>query len=1137
MCTPVLISSSAGSRLAQRLGVRRVLCCLLAATLGLCGTAAAQSAGPVAEYHFNEGAGATVEDVSGHGLAGTISGAMWTSEGRYGGALEFDGVDDWVTVEANPLLDLTTGMTLEAWVYPTGGQGAWQAAIVRETSSGLAYALYASDEASQPAAYVRIDGVKHSAEDVSPLPTNQWTHIAATFDGECLRMFVNGVEVRCTGIVAGAMDNDANLLRFGGQSPWGDYFAGRIDDIRIYDRALTAAEILQDASTPVGGQIVEQPDAGSPVPELSPVPDLLPVGALPLDPVVDPSIEGSWSSPFDLGVAAANMILLHTGKVLMYSDGSFDGSSARLFDPLTGALSPVPAVDNVSGSGHAQLPDGRVLVAGGNDAGNGVLGASVTNIFIPFAEAWQPGMQMANRRWHPTATAIGDGRVLVTSGATTCFTCTAEVAELFDSGTGAWTQLNAARLNLPYRPFMFVLPDGRVLNGGSSVKPIATRALNVAGQTWTTVDDRVIDGGSAAMYRPGKVLKSGSSATSGDSGPATSAAFVLDMAATSPAWRQVAPMNFARAFHNMVILPDGNVLAVGGGLMRDGSDPSQAVLSPELWSPATETWRTLAPMKRARLHLSAALLLPDARVLVGGGREDAEIYSPPYLFKGRRPVAFYVPGALTYGSGFPIITSTNDISSVVLIRPGATTLQFDQDQRYVPLTFHVGEGGLIVSAPSSTNVAPPGYYMLFVVDRTGVPSEARWVQLISPFDTTPPTPPTGLVATADGVTISLQWAPSVDNTAVAHYNVYRSTFANVTPTPGNWRARTTGTSYQDVGIGPGTHFYVVDAQDPAGNASAPSNRASVTVVLDTTPPFVAVTSPLEGAALSGTVTLEANASDNGAMAGVQFLVDGSPAGTEDTLWPYSASWNSAMVENGMHVLAARARDTAGNVRISQDVIVVVDNAAPQPAGLVAAYHFNDGSGETTADASGNGHTGTVTNGATWTASGRFGGAFSFDGFNDRIDVPASAALDLIGGFTLEAWVYPTGSGWQTIMLKEAGIFLSYGLYASGGVAEPSIWINDGKGDDWTPGTTALAPFAWTHMAATFDGAMLTLYINGVPVSSTVATRPVVASAGALRIGGNTIWGEHFRGSIDEVRIYNRALSDAEIQVDMGTPIP
>jgi hypothetical protein len=1105
--------------------------------LGLYGTAAAQSGGPVAEYHFNEGAGTTVADVSGHGLTGTISGATWTSEGRYGGAIEFDGVDDWITVEASPLLDLTTGMTLEAWVYPTGGQGAWQAAIVRETSSGLAYALYAGDEASQPAAYVRIDGVKHSAQDVSPLPPNQWTHIAATFDGECLSLFVNGVEVRCTGIVAGAMANEASALRFGGQSPWGDYFAGRIDDIRIYDRALTAAEILEDASTPVGDAIVAQPDAGSPFSDLSPVADLPPVAASS-DPVVDPSIDGSWSSPFDVGVAAANMILLHTGKVLMYSGEPGDGSSAQLYDPSSDALGPVPAADDLAGSGHAQLPDGRVLVAGGRDTANDVLGASFTDIFSPFGEAWEPGVQrMENRRWHPTATTIGDGRVLVTSGATTCFTCTEEVPEVYNVETGAWTRMDTARAALPYSPFMFVLPDGRVLNAGSSAKPVATRALDVDGQTWTTVDDRLLDGGSAAMYRPGKVLKSGSSAANGDSGPAASNAFVLDMTGTSPAWRQVAPMNFPRAFHNMVILPDGNVLTVGGEQTRDGSDGSQAVLSPELWSPATETWRTLAPMTRARLHLSAALLLPDARVLVGGNREDAEIYSPPYLFKSPRPVAFYVPGALTYGSGFPVITSTNDISSVVLIRPGATTLQFDQDQRYVPLTFYVGEGGLIVSAPSSTNVAPPGYYMLFVVDRNGVPSEARWVQLISPFDTTPPTPPTGLVATADGVTISLQWAPSVDNTAVAHYNVYRSTFANVTPTPGNWRARTTGTSYKDVGIGPGTHFYVVDAQDPAGNVSAPSNQASVAVVLDTTPPFVAVTSPLEGTTLSGTVTLEANASDNGAVAGVQFLVDGSPAGTEDTLWPSSASWNSAMVDNGMHVLAARARDTAGNVRISQDVTVVVDNAAPQPAGLVAAYHFNDGGGETTADASGNGHTGTVTNDATWTASGRFGGAFSFDGFNDRIDVPASAALDLTGGFTLEAWVYPTGSGWQTIILKEAGIFLSYGLYASGGIAEPSIWINDGNGDDWTTGTTALAPNAWTHVAATFDGAALTLYVNGVPVSRTVATRPVVASAGALRIGGNTIWGEHFRGSIDEVRIYNRALSGAEIQQDMGTPIP
>jgi len=198
-------------------------------------------------------------------------------------------------------------------------------------------------------------------------------------------------------------------------------------------------------------------------------------------------------------------------------------------------------------------------------------------------------------------------------------------------------------------------------------------------------------------------------------------------------------MAFPRSHHNLTILPDGTVLVVGGGRNTDGMDQAQAVYEAELWSPETETWSTMARMQVPRLYHSTALLLPDGRVLVaGGGRfQDpqldqlrAEIYSPPYLFGGARPTITLAPGRAAYGSTFVVTTpDASDITRVSLVRLGAVTHSFDQDQRFLNLGFQPGDGSLTIDAPANANLAPPGYYMLFVVNSAGVPSVAAFVRL------------------------------------------------------------------------------------------------------------------------------------------------------------------------------------------------------------------------------------------------------------------------------------------------------------------------------------------------------------------------------------------------------------------------
>jgi Domain of unknown function (DUF1929) len=198
-------------------------------------------------------------------------------------------------------------------------------------------------------------------------------------------------------------------------------------------------------------------------------------------------------------------------------------------------------------------------------------------------------------------------------------------------------------------------------------------------------------------------------------------------------------MAYVRSFFNLTTLPDGSVLATGGETDKDGGNIGNAVYAAELWSPQTQTWSTMASMHTPREYHGTALLLPDGRVLVSGmgadfgnvpDQKSAEFYSPPYLFKGARPAVNQAPSQIHYGTNFFIGPPDGaNISGVSLIRTGAVTHFFDQNERVVPLTFSQTIGGLSVVAPAIANVAPPGYYVLFVVNSSGVPSIATFVQV------------------------------------------------------------------------------------------------------------------------------------------------------------------------------------------------------------------------------------------------------------------------------------------------------------------------------------------------------------------------------------------------------------------------
>ena len=322
-----------------------------------------------------------------------------------------------------------------------------------------------------------------------------------------------------------------------------------------------------------------------------------------------------------------------------------------------------------------------------------------------------------------------------------------------------------------------------------------------------------------------------------------------------------------------------------------------------------------------------------------------------------------------------------------------------------------------------------------------------------------------------------------------------------------------------------SYTFYVRCQDTAGNANTADTSISFSVATpDTHPADGELSAPAAGATVSGTVNVTANASDNVGVVGVQFLLDGANLGAEDTTAPYSVAWNTAGSTNGTHTLTARARDAAANVTTSAARTVTVTNAPA--SGLLAAYTFNEGSGTTIADASPSAVNATATS-PTWTPSGRYGAAITFNGTTTR--VARNSALTLPGAFTIEAWILnPTNAAFETI----ASVGSNRDLFLANGTL--GFW----NGTSDTSLGVALPLNTWTHVAFVSTGTNIAVYVNGTQ-QGTNQNLTLGSVTGTLQVGA---WAngasnaDYLGGTIDEVRVYNRALAAAEIQTDMATPI-
>ena len=365
---------------------------------------------------------------------------------------------------------------------------------------------------------------------------------------------------------------------------------------------------------------------------------------------------------------------------------------------------------------------------------------------------------MNNGRWYPTATTLPDGRVLVTSGSFLAGGATPnnQVPQVWRDGT--WTSLaslpNGATFEL--YPRMHLTSVGEVFMCGPLAQTWLFTPAN--GGRWRTVGQRKQarrDYVPSVMYARDKVLYIGGGNDRGIRKP-TAACEIIDLRAAAPAWKPTSAMHVPRRQHNATILADGTVLVTGGtrGGGGPGTEPGfndlgagQPVHTAELWDPATGKWSELAAETVDRCYHATAVLLPDATVLSAGGGEyrptaqpvpndpidshrDGQVFSPPYLFKGPRPVIGSAPASVSHGEKFEVATEqASDIGKVTFIGLSSVTHSCNMSQSINVLAFRAKAGGLTVTAPASANECPPGHYLLFVLTKLGVPSVAATVRM------------------------------------------------------------------------------------------------------------------------------------------------------------------------------------------------------------------------------------------------------------------------------------------------------------------------------------------------------------------------------------------------------------------------
>ena len=469
-----------------------------------------------------------------------------------------------------------------------------------------------------------------------------------------------------------------------------------------------------------------------------------------------PAVVGQWQVLSNtLPLNPVHAAVMRTGKVLMIDSSDTTNLLAAVWDPATQKATTFKASYIMFCNGMVVLPDGRPFVIGGTKHfGEPWTGVNQAAVYDPISGAFTNQVNMVRGRWYPTGTVLPDGTVFVFSGQDEN-DVTNNTIEIFtaNSTTGSWTTPLTASWVPPLYPRMHLLPDGRLFYSGPgqtakfydlTAKKWTDCCTTNFGQKRTQSTSVLLPLRPGNSYKPRIVIMGGSS--SEDTTPATNTTETVDPWVAKPKWAWGPNMSLPRIHPNATILPTGDVLVTGGEQWSENT--STASLPAELYhgngsDALYNTFTSAGTTSVPRAYHSNAILLPDATVITTGSNPPnvpyetrVELYQPAYLFTSngalaKRPTISSVPTtSVGYSAQFSVGTpNAANIQKVVLIRPGAPTHAFDMEQRLVGLSFTIGNGTLTVTSPPNANIAPPGYYMLFILNKAGVPSVAQFVQI------------------------------------------------------------------------------------------------------------------------------------------------------------------------------------------------------------------------------------------------------------------------------------------------------------------------------------------------------------------------------------------------------------------------
>jgi chitodextrinase len=1145
--------------------------------------------GLVAAYAFSENSGSTLADLSGNGNNGTIVGAAWTTGGKFGNALNFNGSSTHVDIPDSPTLRLSGAMTLEAWVKPAAASTVWKDVVYKGNDN---YYLEASTtNGGLPAGGGTFGGSNANVYQPTTLSTGVWSHIAVTYDGAALRYYISGTLV-ATQAKTGAITGSANPLQIGGDNFWSkQFFNGTIDEVRVYNIALAASAIQADMTTAIdtsGG-------SGDTTPPGAP-------GTLIATAAGSNAINLTWGAATDnVGV---------TGYRIERCQGTGCSSFAEIGTSSTTSFGDTGLASSTSYSYRVRANDTATNLGPYSNTANASTGASTSGLVAAYAFSEGTGTSVADLSGHGNggtlvnatwATAGKYGKALAFNGTNARVDIPDSASLHLTSGMTLEAWVNPSVAPSGWKDVIYKGNDNYYLEasggskpagggtfGGSNSNVFAPSALAVGSWTHIAV---TYDGAALRYYVNGSLVatqpKTGAITTStnplqigGDSffgsqyfkgsidevrvynGVLSAAAIQADMAAPIDAGA-----------------PDTQPPSAPGALSATAGGPNALNLS---WATATDNVAIGSYRVERCQGVTCSTFTQIGTTSTTTFNDTGLTASTSYSYQVRAVdtsqnvgpysnVAIATTGeegqanlvaayGFSEGSGTTVADFSGNGNSGTII--GVT---WTPDGKYGnALTFN-GTSSRVDIPDSASLHLTSGMTLEAWVDPTSSPN--GWKDVVyKGNDNYYLESSTNRMAPAGGGTFGGSNANTYGTAAVTA-NVW--THLAVTYDGATLRLYVNGslagsqaktglltTSTNMLQIGGdsifGQYFQgtideirvydgAIAQADIAADMATPIDTSGTT---DTQPP--SATGPMTAMA-NGSNEIDlawGAATDNVAVTG--YRVDRCQgAGCTNfshlvQIQPPVLNYSDVGLTAGTtYRYQVRAMDGAGNLG-PVSAPATATTGAPVNANLVAAYGFEETSGNTVVDSSGHGNNGTLVN-ATRTTSGKFGRALVFNGTNARVDIADSASLHVTAAMTLEAWVAPTTSptGWKDAIYKgDENFYL--GASSGGNLGAPAGGGTIGGTGTTVVGMTALASSTWSHLALTYDGSTLRLYVNGSQVATKAKTGAITTSTNPLQIGGDTFFSDqYFNGMIDEVRVYDGALTTAQIQADMnaGVTIP